>query len=163
MASGITLPSFGGGGAGFAEGGFVTSETHFFAGEHGPEVIIPLSSEKRSRALELFEQTAAILGGEAALPSNDYAADNIPVLSSGGCIPSIEPDIAVSPPKQQGSSSTSSNISLGGFNATFNVSGDNPREIVQTIKDNLSELAEHFMAEMSIKIGDCYENMALEG
>lgn len=42
----ISAPS----GKGFAEGGFVSSQTNFFAGEHGAEVIIPLSASKRSRS-----------------------------------------------------------------------------------------------------------------
>ncbi|MBR4383816.1 MAG: hypothetical protein IKP64_09695, partial [Selenomonadaceae bacterium] len=58
------IPSIGGGGVGKAEGGFVTAETHFYAGEHGAEVVIPLSSSHRNRALDLYKKTGAILGGE---------------------------------------------------------------------------------------------------
>ena len=68
---GSMIPSFGGGGTGKAEGGFVSSETHYFAGEHGPEVIIPLSPTKHNRAMKLLQETAAIIGGEAFNFSND--------------------------------------------------------------------------------------------
>lgn len=150
----------GGGGAGFAEGGFVNSETHFYAGEHGPEVIIPLSSAKRSRALELFDKTAAILGGETAIPASDYTED-IPEISGTSSIPTIENDAPISTTSNSKSSSTS--VTMGGLNVTFNITGDKPQEIMQTIKENLDELADRVMGVMSGKVFDCFNNQALEG
>jgi len=56
-----------------AEGGFIRQKQVALIGEDGPEVIIPLSASKRARALDLFGQTAAILGSSgnptAVLPS----------------------------------------------------------------------------------------------
>lgn len=160
-ASSISLPGFGGGGgAGFAEGGFVNSETHFFAGEHGPEVIIPLSSSKRARALDLFEKTGAILGGETAIPASDYTED-LPSFSSGSILPTVENDTPTTTTTNQKSSSTT--VSIGGLNVTFNITGDKPQEIMQTIKENLDELADRVMGVMSGKVADCFNNQALEG
>ena len=160
-ASSISLPSFGGGGGtGFAEGGFVNSETHFFAGEHGPEVIIPLSSSKRARALDLFEKTGAILGGETAIPASDYTED-LPSFSSGSVLPTVENDTPTTTTTNQKSSSTT--VSMGGLNVTFNITGDKPQEIMQTIKENLDELADRVMGVMSGKVADCFNNQALEG
>ena len=46
-----------------ANGGFITQEQLSWVGEgNKPEVIIPLSSQKRGRALSLYRQTGAILG-----------------------------------------------------------------------------------------------------
>lgn len=45
---------------GFADGGIATAPSIF--GEAGPEMAIPLSAGKRRRALDLFRQTADILG-----------------------------------------------------------------------------------------------------
>lgn len=54
-----------------AEGGFIREQQVALIGEDGPEVIIPLSASKRTRAMELFGQTAAILGAgaQAYLPA----------------------------------------------------------------------------------------------
>ena len=55
---------------GHADGGFVQSRQLSWLAEDGAEVVIPLSAAKRGRALDLFEQTGAILGvGSAVLPS----------------------------------------------------------------------------------------------
>ena len=160
-ASSISLPSFGGGGGtGFAEGGFVNSETHFFAGEHGPEVIIPLSSSKRARALDLFEKTGAILGGETAIPASDYTED-MPSFSGSSVLPTVEGSEPTTTTTNQKSSSTT--VSMGGLNVTFNITGDKPQEIMQTIKENLDELADRIMGAMSGKVADCFNNQALEG
>lgn len=161
-ASSIGSISFGGGGggAGFAEGGFVNSETHFFAGEHGPEVIIPLSSAKRSRALDLFEKTGAILGGESAIPTNDYATEDLPELGGGSVVPAIEGN---APAMTNNQTSTTTSVTMGGLNVTFNITGDKPQEIMETIKENLDELADRIMGAMSGMVDDCFNNQALEG
>lgn len=47
----------------FANGGIATEPS--IAGEAGPEMIIPLSPSKRPRAVELFEQTAGMIGRDS--------------------------------------------------------------------------------------------------
>ena len=158
------VPSFGGlGGKGFAEGGFVSSETHFFAGEHGPEVIIPLSSSKRARALDLFEQTAAILGGETAIPMGDNFGDEI--LPNMEDTPTTSATLDnTSPITSTSQSNNSVQLSLGGINASFTLPAtENPQEIMQMIQENLEELADKIGGQLAIKVGDCFGNMALEG
>ena len=57
---------------GHAEGGFVTQEQLSFLAEgNQPEVVIPLSASKRSRAIDLYRKTGAILssGDSAYLPA----------------------------------------------------------------------------------------------
>lgn len=49
----------------FANGGFVNGFTKAIVGEAGPEVIIPLSSEKQGRALSLLTQTVNKLNRQA--------------------------------------------------------------------------------------------------
>ena len=46
----------------YATGGFVDEPTHALIGEAGPEVVIPLSSNMRARALDLFQQAGETLG-----------------------------------------------------------------------------------------------------
>ena len=54
-----------------AEGGFITSPQHILAGEAGTEVIIPLATSRRSRAVDLLKKTAAILGGDSVNVTGD--------------------------------------------------------------------------------------------
>ena len=56
-------PSGGRGGPkAYASGGFINRPHLGLVGEAGPEMIIPLSSGRRGRAMELFNQTASMLG-----------------------------------------------------------------------------------------------------
>lgn len=151
MASSIHLPSFSGG-VGKAEGGFVSSETHFFAGEHGPEAIIPLDPSKRSRALELFERTAAILNGGTMNFGGDELGDEDAEILGGTY--------------SDGTSSGQSSgvqINLGGIQATFNVTGGNAQETMQTIQENLFELADKVAARLAVTIDDIHHNQTLAG
>lgn len=60
----------------YATGGFVDEPTHALIGEAGPEVVIPLSSQMRTRALDLYEQTGEILGMNKA--SVEMASVSLP-------------------------------------------------------------------------------------
>lgn len=179
----IKLPSFGGG-VGKAEGGFVSAETHFYAGEHGPEVVIPLSSGQRARALDLFEKTGAILGGESMSFGGDEIKD--PEIKSfenveGVDIPEFnritgDETIDVQRSKRRAqeallaetqvttpSTSASPNeIQLGGINITFNVTGDNPDEILSTIREHLAEVTDQIAGKLSEQIQSVHANQPLE-
>lgn len=66
-------------GVGYANGGIATKASTF--GEAGPEMAIPLSANKRLRALKLWLQTGDILGayrpeGKPAPDSRNYGRDN---------------------------------------------------------------------------------------
>lgn len=160
------IPSFGG--KAFAEGGFVNSPTQALVGEAGAEVIIPLSSSRRARAMDLFEKTARILGGDAMSFGGDELANdfaNAP-FSDDTTLPAsnftgLDADTNVPTSNQ----STSSNkISLGGIQATFNISGaENPQEILQTIREHLNELADDVAGRLAVTIGDIHGNQMLEG
>jgi SLT domain-containing protein len=59
--------------AGHADGGFVTTEQLSWLAENNePEVVIPLSAGKRTRAMDLYKKTGAILGysGNTAFSSS---------------------------------------------------------------------------------------------
>ena len=160
------IPSIGGGGVGKAEGGFVSSETHFFAGEHGPEVVIPLSTSRRGRALDLFEKTAAILGGEAMNFGADEIQSDMPSeLSDSFAFPArnIE-DLPTDTPI--GTTSTtgggSNEISMGGITINFDIAGvENAQEVVEAIKENIAEVADKVAAQLAVKIGDIHHNQNL--
>ena len=157
------IPSIGGGGVGKAEGGFVSSETHYFAGEHGPEVIIPLGSSHRARAMDLLEKTAAILGGENVTFGADELQSTVGegFKELGAPIPTIEADTPVA---KNESPNTSNSISFGGITINFDISGAvSPQDVVETIKENISDIADKIMAQMSSKVYDSFYNQALEG
>lgn len=73
VAKGASITGLGGGAEAKAYGGFVTSPRTILAGEDGGEVIIPLSPNKRSRAMGLFERTGEILnsGNMGAIGGTD--------------------------------------------------------------------------------------------
>lgn len=69
--------------SGHADGGFVRQRELSWLGEEGAEVVIPLSASKRARAMDLFEQTGAILGvGSAVLPAGGTSVAN--TYNTGG-------------------------------------------------------------------------------
>lgn len=62
---GIISMAHGGGYKPYANGGLIKRPHYGLVGEAGPEAIIPLSSQKRSRAMELYEQVGRQLGVRA--------------------------------------------------------------------------------------------------
>lgn len=71
--------------SGHADGGFVRQRELSWLGEEGAEVVIPLSAGKRARAMDLYEQTGAILGaGNAVLPAGGTSVAN--TFNTGGNI-----------------------------------------------------------------------------
>ena len=150
-------------GVGKADGGFVTAETHFFAGEHGPEVVIPLSSSRRARALDLFEKTAQILGGEPVTFGGDEIPEEIPTLSEN--IPFVDGNSDVSQPSPVTNATPSSDnsnvvVQLGGV--TFNISGENPQDILSTIREHLAEVTDQIAGKLSEQIQTVHANQPLE-
>lgn len=70
--------------SGHADGGFVQEKQLSWLGEEGAEVVIPLSASKRSRAMDLYEQTGAILGArDTVLPAG---GTSITRINTGGNI-----------------------------------------------------------------------------
>lgn len=163
-AQAAAMPSIsnvgGGGGSAYAEGGFVNSPTQALIGEAGAEVVIPLSGSKRSRALDLFNKTAAILGEGASIPMSDFTADDIPELDntfSGFTLDAPTP-VAANSDK----TSNSAEVSMGGINVTFNISGaDNPQQIMETIKENLADLADKIAGQLGKTVLSSFNNMSL--
>ena len=67
----------------YATGGFVDEPTYSLVGEAGPEVVIPLSSQMRTRALDLFQQAGDILGVQTIqAPTPSAPTTRIPDRSS---------------------------------------------------------------------------------
>ena len=182
------IPSIGGGGGGVgkAEGGFVSAETHFYAGEHGAEVVIPLSSSHRNRALDLYKKTGAILGGEPMNfgsdeikpePERDALGNlmgvDIPEYNriNGDETISVQRDkraaqealLNDNPVVQEPPADSPKEISMGGVNISFNVTGENPQEIMEAIREHLAEVTDSIAGKLSEQIAGVHANQPLEG
>ena len=107
-------------GVGYANGGIATKPSIF--GEAGAEMAIPLTKNKRGRALELYKQTGDILG----VDYTNYTPENSNT---------IERNV--------------SNENIYNFNININVDGgennrQTARAIKQAVKDGIKEMMESF-------------------
>ncbi|MEK4025781.1 hypothetical protein [Sporosarcina sp. FSL W7-1283] len=104
--SGASAPSVGkrrGGPQAYANGGFINRPHLGLVGEAGPEMIIPLSSGRRGRAMDLFNRTASMLGvrpyadgglvgAEPIVPGYGESSPNLALAGTmGGTIKSGSP------------------------------------------------------------------------
>ena len=132
-----------------ANGGFVTSPTQALIGEAGPEVVIPLSSSRRSRAFDLMQRAWDALGGapvDADFDDEEAAQGTavmpVPVAAQGG---------------------GNASVNVDGLNISINVNAGNagtPEEIVAAIRANLGELTDEIAARLSSVLGGIYANQA---
>ncbi len=208
------ITSFGGGGSVSpkAEGGFITSPQHILAGEAGTEVIIPLATSRRSRAMDLLKKAAAIVGGDSINISGDkfeYRNDleSVAKISApkfdeigniknyGGLdenvITADDDDLLVQRSMQDAQlkefwannselgeglsaeegavtsgggnvDNSIGGIELGGIQAHFELNGsESPQEIMQTIRENLGDLADQISGQIAEKMSEIRMNMPL--
>lgn len=118
------------GGRAFASGGYVDSPIMGLVGEAGPEMIIPLSAQRRRRGMSLWQQAGRILGA-----------------------PTVTPQISL-PSYTPGSSVTTNNASTSNTNnysPQFNLtlSGTVDRTTERTIKRWVQEALEETFDSMS--------------
>ncbi len=161
-----------------AFGGFITSPRHILAGEDGGEVIIPLSSNKRSRALDLFEKTREILGsGILGGISGDEMLGDMPEALNAAPIPIPimdengigETSMAEMPISSGGGSAKGGNfhVDVGGVTFDINVSsgsgegGDIANEVMGAIRENFSKLADDLAGHLAEKTTDIWNNQPL--
>jgi hypothetical protein len=116
-----------------AEGGILTHPQLGLVGEAGPEAIIPLSSGKRGRALDLFRKTGSILGEETV----SFPGTSSPV--SFGDI-NVENHFTVE----------------AETNAT-------PESIMATIQQNIRRISGSVTHEITKGVRQSYENMPTGG
>lgn len=123
----------GSGAANNATGGFVKGRTLSWLAEEGtPEVVIPLGSHRRDRAMSLWERTGELLGIKP-----EYNALGGIVGGNIGETPSMNAPLASYRAGKPGSV----HISIG--NITFEIkSGDNPTDILTAIKAQKTAIVE---------------------
>ena len=132
-------------------GGIVGGSTRFIrVNEESPEMIIPLSSQRRERALKLWNKTGSMLGvpGFARGGRSDGANDEGLRFMHNG----LEP-----------SGGRSIEINLGGVNFTVQVSGGDKASIIQAIKEQAGELADYIVGVIAEELEGEFENTPTRG
>lgn len=140
---------------GFSDGGIVRGGSQLIevAEEGSPEMVIPLSSQRRGRALKLWAQAGhmmgvpgfargGIIGGDGSsdegIRFHTYGGDN----SAGG---------------------RSISIDVGGINFTIHVNGNDQASIVEAIKAQAGDLADYIVGLIADELAVEFENTPLRG
>ena len=175
VARGASITGLGGAEA-KAYGGFVTSPRTILAGEDGGEVIIPLSPNKRSRALDLFERTGEILssgGGFGSILGSDMMEDGQGVMDNllQNDVPGLPAgesnDLPISS-TANGSDKTTVSIEMGGISINLTVNGGNSpqsvaEDVLQVIRENMDRIADEAGGKMAEKLNSIWGNQPMFG
>jgi len=131
-----------------ANGGFIYNTVLSWIGEEGPEVVIPLTQNRRSRGLDLWQKAGKFLG------VGQYA--------NGGFV-GIEEEVPVSHSlKAEASSSPEVNVNVS-VSPTFEVSGNgNGDNMIEIIKAHMKEMADDLGGEIAVSLEKVFSNMPLK-
>lgn len=137
----------------FSNGGMAKGSTRFIrVNEEAPEMIIPLSSQRRDRAMKLWAKTGQLLDvpgfarGGRTYGGND---EGFRFRQYGG---SEEP-----------AGGKSIVIDVGGINVEIVVQGNDKESIVEQIKQQAKEIAEVVAGEIADSLGGQFENTPVRG
>lgn len=132
--------------------GIVGGSTRFIrVNEESPEMIIPLSSQRRDRALKLWNKTGELLGVPGFFRGGRSNGDNdegIRFGNYGG---------------EDTSGGQSVEIDVGGVHVEINVDATNNANIVDSIKEQSGEIAEVIAGVLLEAFSGQYENTPLRG
>lgn len=136
----------------FARGGIVGGSTRFIrVNEESPEMIIPLSSQRRERAMKLWAKTGQLL--------------DVPGFARGGnTTGSQDEGIRF---KGFGTSETSGertvHVEVGGIHIELKVESTDKAGVVQAIKEQLSDIAESVAGIFADEFEALFENTPVRG
>ncbi len=139
---------------GRTDGGVLGRSTRWIrVNEESPEMIIPLSSQRRERAMKLWAKTGQLLG--------------VPGFARGGITTGEQPQDAglrfhgsASEPAQGANSIV---VEVGGINIELKVDGTNPEKVVQAIKDQIADIADAVAGIFADEFGTLFENTPVRG
>lgn len=138
----------------FARGGIVGGSTRFIrVNEESPEMIIPLSDQRRGRALKLWAQAGNIMG----VPG--FARGGI-VGGGGGSDEGIRFNTYGSDDSAGG---RTVQVNMGGVKLEINVSGNDRESIVAAIKAQAGELADYIAGAIAESLETEFENTPVRG
>lgn len=137
----------------FARGGIVGGSTRFIrVNEEAPEMIIPLSNQRRDRAMKLWMKTGEML--------------DVPGFARGGITSGGSQDEGIRF-RGYGSSETevghTVQVNMGGITLEINVSSSDTEGIADAIRAQANEIAEAVAGIMADAIGSQYENTPVRG
>ena len=147
-----SLPSIGG----HATGGIVSGRQLSWVGEERPEAIIPLVNSRRDRGIDLWMQTGRMLGVMENAEGGIYG-------NTSYYNPLITDDAPIADNESYASGLSVGNdikVDIGGINFVVQNSGDN--DVVQTIRDNYSEIASEVVSKINERLGDGFANTPIK-
>ena len=147
-------------GGSFARGGevdnsgIVGGSTRFIrVNEEAPEMVLPLSSQRRGRALKLWAQAGNIMG--------------VPGFARGGIIGGNSQDEGIRFNTYGSSSSAEGGravqVDVGGVTLEINVNGSDREGVVEAIKAQAGDLADYFVGIIAEALETEFENTPVRG
>lgn len=143
-----------GGATAHAWGGIMTKPHLGLVAEDGAESIIPLSPSKRSRGLDLWEQTGQALGVHpyadgGIIGDTDEGTESIPISTAGtgGGGPSVHVTLQMAPE----------------FVIEAAESGMDEASIIAVIKAHIKEMVDDISDELAERIARIFANMPVKG
>lgn len=138
---------------GRTDGGVLARNTRWIrVNEESPEMIIPLSSQRRDRALKLWAKTGQLLGAPGFARGGRTDGGNDEGIRFYG----------------SGSDSEAGNgktvyVNLGGVHVELKVEGTDRSSIIQAIKDQIGEIAESVAGIFADEFEALFENTPVRG
>ncbi|MCI8843885.1 MAG: phage tail tape measure protein [Oscillospiraceae bacterium] len=129
-----------------AEGGILTRPHLGLVAEDGAEAIIPLSSSRRDRGIELWEQAGELLGvrpyAEGEIAGNAYPIPSADGNSGGMVVP----------------------VTIENVTIEINVDGgaQDPQELAEIIKQYIQGATDEIAYQLAIKLQQAFANMPKE-
>ena len=123
------------------------------AEEGSPEMVIPLSSQRRQRGLDLWEKAGQMMGvpGFARGGRTDGGTDEgIRFLGSGSGSGSV-------------SGGQTIKVEVGGVKVDLHVNADGSTNIVEAVKAQLSEITDAVVGAIADELGAMFENTPVRG
>ena len=137
---------------GYAEGGMVRGGSQLItvAEEGSPEMIIPLSSQRRQRGLDLWKKTGQMLKvpGFARGGRTDGGDEGIRFMSYGS---------------GEASGAQTVQVDIGGVKVEIHVNTDGSTNVVEAIKAQMGEITDAVVGAIADELGALFENTPVRG
>lgn len=135
---------------GRSDGGIVGGSTRFIrVNEESPEMIIPLSSQRRERALKLWTKTGELL--------------DVPGFARGGNTGGNDEGFSFRPYEPEEAPSQGAKVDVGGVKVEINVQAKEGQNIVEAIRAQANEITETIAGILADAFGDQFENTPARG
>lgn len=120
------------------------------AEEGSPEMIIPLSSQRRQRGLDLWEKAGQMLG--------------VPGFARGGLTNrNVDEGIRFWGSGETGTSAQTVSVEVGGVHIELHVNADGSTNIVEAIKAQIGEITDAVVGAIADELGALFENTPVRG